>query len=279
MDIDIAADRVDDRAAALAERHLALDLEHVRDVDADGVACRLYRPYAGAPVALYVHGGGWVFHDLETHDRFCRHLADATGWALLAVDYRRAPEHPYPAPLDDVETALRWLRGHAGDLGVDATVVAGVGDSSGANLIAGLSVRDPRALDFQVLVYPPLDAQAETESRRTEGTAQNGFEPAEMDWYWAAYAPTAQARHDPEVSPLRAADLSGQPPTLVITAEHDLLRDEGEQYAAALRGAGVSCVAWRSLGTTHGFWRRPWEFAESVSAVRLVAATLAGLRP
>ena len=112
------------RAAALASTD-RIGLDHVSDIDADGVACRLYRPRQGAPVALYVHGGGWVLHDLETHDAFCRYLAHTTGWALLAVDYRRAPEQPYPAPLDDVQTAARWLRAHDRDHRVDASFLPG----------------------------------------------------------------------------------------------------------------------------------------------------------
>ncbi|WP_370618669.1 alpha/beta hydrolase [Mumia sp. Pv 4-285] len=271
--IDVVADRAADREAALADT-IRIDVEHVADLDADGVPVRLYRPEEDAPVVLYVHGGGWVFHDLETHDAFCRYLANATGWALLAVDYRRAPEHPYPAPLDDVATALAWLREHGEEHALDTSLVAAVGDSSGANLIAGLCLRDRGALAYQVLVYPPLDALADTESRRSEGVAANGFVAADMDWYWDQYAPAADAKSLPEVSPLRADDLTGLPPALVITAEHDLLRDEGEAYAARLADAGVPTVAWRALGMTHGFWRRPWEFDASRSAVRLVAGTL-----
>ncbi|TNC42525.1 alpha/beta hydrolase [Mumia zhuanghuii] len=276
MDRDIAAERAADRADALAEA-VRIDVAHVADLEADGVPVRLYRPEEDVPVLLYVHGGGWVFHDIETHDAFCRYLANATGWALLSVDYRRAPEAPYPAPLDDVATALAWLRAHGGEHGLDTTLIAGIGDSSGANMVAGLSVREAAALAYQVLVYPPTDAFADTASRRTEGGGAYEFVTADMDWYWDQYAPTDEAKRHPEVSPLVAADLTGQPPSLVITAEHDLLRDEGEAYAQRLVDAGVPTVAWRALGMTHGFWRRPWEFAESRSAVRLVASTLRDL--
>ena len=147
------------RAAAMAADD-RIGLDDVRDVDADGVPCRLYRPRIGAPVALYVHGGGWVLHDLETHDAFCRELAHRTGWALLAVDFRRSPEHPYPAPLDDVETAARWLREEGRGLRLATEMVAGIGDSAGANLLAGLTVRAPGLLDALVLMYPPVDAAA-----------------------------------------------------------------------------------------------------------------------
>jgi acetyl esterase len=171
------------RRAALAEEKIGLD--HVVDVDANGVPCRLYRPRQGAPVALYVHGGGWVLHDLETHDAFCRFLAHVTGWALLAVDYRRAPEHPFPAPLDDVETAGRWLRAHDREHRVDASFLPAIGDSSGANLIAGLCVRDPSVLDFQVLIYPPVDRRAAL----TDDESNVALDGPGMEWFWSAYAP------------------------------------------------------------------------------------------
>ena len=250
-------------------------IDHVKDIDADGVACRLYRPSDGAPVALYVHGGGWVLHDLETHDEFCRYLADASGWALLAVDYRRAPEHPHSAPLDDVQTAGRWLRAHAGELGVDASFVPGIGDSSGANLIAGLLVRDPQALDFQVLLYPPVDARSETESMKTEDGPSLTIDG--MAWFWAAYAP-GDSGTNPEVSPLHADNLAEHPPALIVSAEHDILRDQVEQYAARLAEAGVEVDARRALGMIHAFWRQPSVFDASRALVRDVCGALNAAR-
>lgn len=262
----VAAARAEMRAAVgpLAER---VALDHVADLDAGGVPARLYRPRRGAPVALYVHGGGWVLHDLETHDAFCRYLADASGFALLAVDYRRAPEHPYPAPLDDVETAARWLRGAASDLGVDATWLPAIGDSSGGNLVAGLTVRNPRAIDLQVLLYPAVDRRAELPDEDNAALDAGG-----MEWFWEAYAP-GEVGDLPEVSPLRA-DLTGRPPAIVVTAEHDSLRDQGEAYAAALAEAGAEVVAHRVLGQVHGFWRQPTLFDASRAAVATVAALL-----
>lgn len=262
------------RAAALAVDDRS-PLDHVEDLDADGVPCRLYRPHTGAPVALYVHGGGWVLHDLETHDAFCRYLAAETGWALLAVDYRRAPEHPYPAPLDDVQTARRWLRTHAGHLDVDAAFVPGIGDSSGANLLAGLCVRDPGALDFQVLMYPPTDAHSRTTSIASEGNACLSAEA--MAWFWDAYAPGDLALH-PEVSPLSAGNLAAHPPAMIVSAEHDILRDQGELYAARLAEAGVEVHAIRALGMVHSFWRQPAVFDAARTVIRNVAATLEAAR-
>ncbi len=248
-----------------------IGLDDVRDLDAGGVPCRLYRPRIGAPVALYVHGGGWMLHDLETHDAFCRELAHRTGWALLAVDYRRAPEHPYPAPLDDVETAARWLREEGRGLRLGTEMVAGIGDSSGANLLAGLTVRAPELLDALVLLYPPVDASAEFAD---EGNA--ALDEPTMRAFWEAYAPGPAAKN-PEVSPL-LADLTEFPTTLVITAEHDILRDQGESFAAALVEAGVDVTAWRALGTVHGFWRHPTLLAASRAAVLSVGAFLESRR-
>jgi acetyl esterase len=248
-----------------------IGLDDVRDVDAAGVPCRLYRPRIGAPVALYVHGGGWMLHDLETHDAFCRELAHRTGWALLAVDYRRAPEHPYPAPLDDVETAARWLREEGRGLRLGTDMVAGIGDSSGANLLAGLTVRAPELLDALVLIYPAVHAAGPYADE-----ANAALDEPSMRAFWEAYAPGAAAEH-PEVSPL-LADLSGFPPTLVITAEHDVLRDQGEAFAVAMAQAGVDVTAYRALGTVHGFWRHPTTIAASRAAVLSVGAFLESRR-
>jgi len=258
------------RADAIAAED-RIGLDDVRDVDAAGVPCRLYRPRIGAPVALYVHGGGWVLHDLETHDEFCRELAHRTGWALLAVDYRRAPEHPHPAPLDDVETAARWLREEGRGLRLATEVLAGIGDSSGANLLAGLTVRAPDLLDSLVLMYPPVDASAAFADEDNAALDTSG-----MRAYWDAYAP-GHAGENPEVSPLHA-DLSTFPPTLLVTAEHDILRDQGEAFAAALAEAGVDVTAWRAIGSPHGFWRQPALLAASRAAIVTVGAFLSHQR-
>ncbi|MDN5855903.1 MAG: alpha/beta hydrolase [Actinomycetia bacterium] len=262
-------------ASELAEERRSVP--YVRDVDADGVPCRVYRPAPGVPVILYVHGGGWVLGDLETHDRFARELALRTGWGVVAVHYRRAPEHPYPAALDDVETALRWVRARAGDHELDASSVVGVGDSSGANLVAGLSVRAPGSFAYQVLAYPPLDSACGSESFASEDIAL--LSASEMRWYWTSYAPTADLRTNPEVAPAYADDVSAMPPTLLTTAEHDVLRDEGEAFAARLAQAGVPVVAQRSLGVAHGFWRDPWGYAEADACLDQLTGILARLRP
>ncbi|MGJ9413102.1 alpha/beta hydrolase [Aeromicrobium sp. CF4.19] len=268
---EVAASRVQARQAAMQEPRVGLD--YVVDLVADGVPCRLYRPRLGAPVALYVHGGGWVFHDLETHDVFCRHLAHVTGWALLAVDYRLAPEHPFPAGLDDVERACRWLREHGREHRVDSAWLPGIGDSSGANLLAGLAVRDAAALDALALLYPPTDRRADLPTGESNGALSIG----QLQWLWEAYAPGEVGDH-PEVSVLRAPTLSGLPPTFLTTCEHDLLRDQGEELAAALATAGVDVTAHRSLGMVHSFWRQPDRFDAARALVVLVGAWLDAAR-
>jgi len=270
---DLAEQRAAARAAALAvPDRVGLDL--VEDLDADGVAVRLYRPRLGAPVALYVHGGGWIMHDLETHDVFCRHLAHVTGWALLAVDYRRAPEHPYPAPLDDVQRAAAWIRdGGLDDHRVDASFLPAIGDSSGANLIAALTVREPSLLDAQVLLYPPVDRNAPLDPAL--GTA--ALDADGMLEYWDLYAPDADPS-DPEVSPALSKALDSTPRTLLVTAEHDLLAAQGRAYAAALADAGVEVTAWQVDGMIHSFWRQPDRFDAAQSLVTAVGALLTGWR-
>lgn len=256
------------REAALSSTD-KIGLDHVSDIDADGVTCRLYRPRQGAPVALYVHGGGWVLHDLETHDSFCRHLAHTTGWALLSVDYRRAPEHPYPAPLDDVQTAARWLRRHDRDHRVDASFLPAIGDSSGANLVAGLAVREPASIDFQALLYPPVDRRADVDG--PDDNAALGT--TTMEWFWEAYA-SGEAGDLPEVSVVNATNLADHPPVLLVTNEHDLLCEQGEAYAAQLAEAGVDVTAFRALGMVHAYWRHPAAFDMSRATVTMVGALL-----
>lgn len=258
-DMDTAAAGFDHRvvreqlAAAGASEDRLEPAGGVIDVDADGVACRVANPGAGRPVLVYLHGGGFTLGDRVAYDAFTRLLAVRTGWAVLFVDYRLAPEHPFPAAVEDCETAFDWLLSHGEDLGVDTAIIAVAGDSAGGNLAAGLARRHAGDIALQVLVYPCFDPAGATTSYREESS---GLSPATMDWFWRQYAPDPADHVHPDLNPLVVADLRGLPEALVITAEHDPLRDEGELYAWRLADAGVPSVAVRYLGMPHSFIRR-----------------------
>lgn len=274
---DITAPGFDPVGERLAAREFALaeprpDVDHVVDVDAGGVPCRLYRPRVGAPLLIHLHGGGFVFGDLETHDAHCRRLAVATGWAVLAVDYRLAPEHVYPVASDDVDTAVGWATAHADELGVDAGRCAVLGDSAGGQLALVAAMRDPSRFEAAVLVYPCVDPSGSFASYATDPGA---LSTAEMDWFWSSYAPDPATRSLPELAPLDG-DLRDLPRTLVITAEHDILVDEGEALADRLAHSGVDVTGVRYLGMVHGFFPHPELFDAAGAAIAQVAVFLAG---
>jgi acetyl esterase len=248
------------------------DVQVVQDLDVEGVPCRLYRPREGAGVLVALHGGGFVLGDLDTHDPHWRRVANRTGWAVLAVHYRRAPEHLYPAASDDVDTAIGWIRDQAGALDVDSARVALVGDSAGGQLALVAALRN-HGLAALALVYPCVDPSGAQPSYRCE---VGGLTAAEMDWYWKTYL-GGQERH-PELDLLNA-DLRGLPPTWLLTAEHDPLRDEAELLARRIATAGVSVTATRYLGMIHGFWRWPELFDAADLATGQLGAFLAGVAP
>lgn len=249
----------------------------VADVDAGGVAARLYhdRARGDTPVILYAHGGGWVMGGLDTHDGLCRVLASVSGWAVLSVDYGLAPEHPYPGPLDDVQRALGWLRGPgAAEYGLDPSRIAVAGDSAGGHLAAVTArrARDAGAgLAGQVLICPVIDPTAEYPP-----LDEYGLSGDEMRFFWDAYAPSGVDRGHPDLDPMRA-DLTGLPPAVVITAELDVLCEEGERYAAALFAAGVPVVSTRYQGLVHNFPRKLALFDAAPVAVAQIAAALSRL--
>jgi len=238
------------------------------------IPVRVYRPdRAGAlPVVVHFHGGGWVVGSLETHDALCRALANAAGVLVAAVDYRLAPEHPFPAALEDSVAATRWLVERAQELGGDPARLAVVGDSAGGNLAAGVARRERDRVALQVLVYPVADGGLATPSY--ERFAQGfGLTAEGMANFWRLYLDGASA-DDPDVSPVHATDLAGAPPAFVLTADHDVLRDEGVAYARALRAAGVPVEHREYAGTIHGFWRWLARTGLAREAVQDVAAAL-----
>lgn len=277
---EIHADRTATEAGAVAVTGLPIPVPVVVDVDADGVPCRLYDPRNGhgAPVLVYVHGGGWISGGLTSADAACRRLADRSGCAVLSVGYRLAPEAQWPAALLDVETAVEWLRGNAAAHGLETGRLAIGGDSAGGNLAAVVArrARDAGApFAFQLLVYPVTDAvSGATSGPDLDAGAENGLSGRDMAVYWDHYLPAGADRKDPDISPIHADSLAGLPPALVITAEYDVLRDEGEAYAHAMIEAGVPVVLTRYQGMVHSFFRMLGVFDASPVAVDQAAAAV-----
>lgn len=247
--------------AAAAQGLSGVDLASVRDLDADGVPVRLYRPEAGPlPLLVFLHGGGWMLGDLDTHDAMHRHLAARAGCAILGVGYRLAPEHPFPAGLDDATTAFAWARREAGALGCDPRRIALGGESAGANLAAAIGLRLRASGDgqpcFQLLVHPATDLALTLPS--LDEIAVPGLTRDYLEACRAMYAGNKDFA-DPLISPLRAARHDGLAPAIVLTASEDPLRDDGETYAAALARAGVETLVCRLPGLPHGFMFLPAE--------------------
>jgi acetyl esterase len=222
---------------------------------------RVYTPEGEPPfpIVVFFHGGGWVVGTLDTYDPLCRALAAATPAVVVSVDYRLAPEHRWPAAVEDAYAATEWASRNAAGLGGAQHRLAVAGDSAGGNLAAvvalGARDRGGPAIAFQLLVYPVLDAAGGTASWREYADGYH-LTADGMRWYWDHYLGGADGAA-PDASPLRAAFVGGLPPALVIGAEYDILRDEGEAYAARLAEAGVDASASRHAGVVHGFvrWR------------------------
>ena len=252
----------------------------VEDRTLDGrFRIRLYRPEGQAPfpILIYFHGGGWVVGDLESHDHVCRALARRSASIVVSVDYRLAPEVPYPGPLDDGETALRWVAAHAAEVDGKADRISVGGDSAGANLAAGLALRmrergGPR-IAHQLLIYPVTDRNFETESYR-EFASGFGLTRANMQWFWDCYLPGVSGAPVPEAAPLRASSLKGLPPAFVLTAEYDVLRDEGEAFARRLNKEGVAVRGTRFQGMNHGFIRMAALFPQADHALTVLSQAL-----
>lgn len=240
---------------------MAAVTDHLAPSPHGDVPVRVYRPRAvdGLPLVVFLHGGGWTIGSVADYDPIVRQIAARADAVVVSVDYRLAPEHPFPAPYDDAWAGLQWAVANAPSIGADPARVALWGDSAGGNLSAAVALRardeGGPALVLQVLVYPVTDAAMDTVSYRDNGEGYF-LERATMRYFWDAYTRNGTDGSDPRLSPLRA-DLHDLPPAVVITAEFDPLRDEGEAYAAALAAAGVSVEQRRFDGAIHGFAMMP----------------------
>ena len=262
------------------------DVASVVDVKADGpagpVPLRVYRPLGSAAdarlaVLVYFHGGGFVIGDLDTHDVLCRQIANESGCAVVAVDYRMAPEHPFPAAVEDCIAATRWVHRQAAALGLDATRLAVGGDSAGGNLAAvvSLAARDAGepAIRFQLMIYPATDARCTAPSHRINGAGYL-LTSETIDYFMGHYFAERAHRADWRASPLLRGDLSNLPPSLVLTAGYDPLRDEGLAYAQRLSEAGNRATQVCFERQIHGFITMGRVIAEAHSAIALCAGEL-----
>jgi acetyl esterase len=240
------------------------EVGRVVDTSAPGPAgdipVRVYVPAGDGPfpVLVYYHGGGWVIGNIETHDVPCRVLANRSGAIVMSVDYRLAPEHRFPAAVEDAYAAAVWAAGKAAEFGGDGTRLAVGGDSAGGNLAAVVAqeakARGGPPIRFQLLVYPAVDRHDDSPSMKANALGPL-LSRAWIEWFYGHYLDGPEDGLDPRVSPGRTADLSGLPPALVLTAEYDPLRDQGEAYARRLREAGVAAEHVDHPGMIHGFFQ------------------------
>lgn len=259
------------------------ELASIEDVTIPGpggpLLLRIYRPLqpVNRGACLYFHGGGWVLNSVYTHDDFVRRLTDAAGCACVSVEYRLAPEHHYPAAVEDAYAALKWVEAHAAQYDVDPHRLAVAGDSAGGNLAAAvcLVTRDCAGppIRQQVLAYPITDCDF-TRPSYAENADGYFLTTSQMKWFWDQYCPNVARRTEPYASPLRATSLAGLPPAYIFTAEFDPLRDEGEAYATALQAAGVPVEFRRFDGMIHAFLRRVTTFDAAREALQDIAGVL-----
>ncbi|KAF3996502.1 alpha/beta hydrolase [Glaciimonas immobilis] len=278
------------RAAYSANRDLlqppAVDVASACDIDIAGeggnLRLRVYRPLPSQPnevlpCLLFLHGGGWVIGDIESHDRLCRRLANAARVCVVAVDYRLAPEHRYPAALDDAATALRWISANAVELAIAPDRIGVGGDSAGGNLAAVLALmaRDGSAppVAYQALIYPAVDLVADSKSYQTV-TSGVLLTAATMHYFIEHYTPDVKDRLDWRASPLRAASLSGTAPALVVTVSNDPLCDEGQAYARKLESDGVRVTALHLSDQIHGMLLMGKLLAASNTVVDFLGASI-----
>jgi acetyl esterase len=238
-------------------------LNRVEDLRVAGRPARRYSPSEATdlPIVVYFHGGSFFAGGLDTHDVLCRHLAQASGASIVAIDYRLAPEHVFPAAYEDACAAVEWALAQT-----DRVAVAG--DSAGANLAAG-AAQEHRSVRAQLLVYPMLDGTCDSESYERFATGY-GLRSEDLKRGWEVYVPLEIDRQDPRVSPIFVESLEGLPPAYIATAEYDPLRDEGEEYAKVL----ADCILQRYPGTIHGFFSKPARFRVAREAIADAGAFL-----
>jgi acetyl esterase len=266
-----------------------VDTRTIPGPDGGELTIRLYWPVGTGPLAtgpvgtnpvgacLYFHGGGWVLNNIETHDDLVRRLAAASGCLFVSVDYRLAPEHKYPAAIEDGYAALKWVHEHAGELNVDPARIAVSGDSAGGNIAAVLCLmtrdRGGPPVAYQVLIYPITDCDFDRPSYH-ENADGYFLTKSQMIWFWEHYVRAPEQMLEPYASPLRAGSLVGVPPALILTAEFDPLRDEGEAYGAALRAAGIAVETHRFEGLIHAFVKRVDHFDAALEAIQQIGNAL-----
>lgn len=256
---EAARNRRSDMSGEKVIVHQVYDTD-METADGGSIPLRIYIPneYDNLPVLIYYHGGGWVICDLDTHDNMCRRLCHEAGCVLVSVHYRQAPEHKFPAAVVDANAAVKWVITHAEELKINSNKIAVGGDSAGGNLAAvvALLTRDEShiKLCFQMLIYPVADlSNLETKSYNQYATGYFLSKPM-MAWFKHHYLKNKDDEISSLASPLLTDDVSGLPPALVITAEFDPLRDEGEAYAKRLHEAGVAVQCTRYNGMVHPFW-------------------------
>lgn len=242
---------------------------------ADPFAVRVFKPSAQpAGIIVYLHGGGWVLSDIDGYDAIGRKLAVDSDHTVVLVNYRKAPEAPYPAAAEDSWTAVKWVDEHRAELAAGGAPLIVAGDSAGGNLAAAMTLRardlGGPVIDFQVLVYPVTDADF-TRPSYLDPENQGLLTTESMVWFWDHYVP-AERRQDQDVAPLRAESLAGLPEAFVIIAEHDVLRDEGEAYAQRLAAEGVKVETELFEGQTHGFISMLNLLPSSARAIERIAA-------
>lgn len=245
------------------------------------IPIRVYRPNVSTsgplPCLVYFHGGGWVLGNVDSTDAICRAVANRAGCVVVSVEYRLSPEYKFPIPLDDCYAATEWVAANGASIGVDGSRLAVGGDSAGGNLAAVVCLRsrdtNGPSLSYQLLVYPVTDHDFATASYVANG---DGYLLTKdmMSWFWGHYLNTEDDAKNPLASPLRAKDLSGLPPALVITAEFDPLCSEGEAYADALAAAGVRVTRTRYPGMIHAFWQMLAVFPDASTAATQAADAL-----